>query len=49
MKKILNSCLKTISKTISVVVFALVSVSTGTVSLVGIYEHEMPVALIPKD
>lgn len=49
MKKISDYCLKLLSKAIASVCLFSVSVSVGTISLYGVYEHPMPATLIPKD
>lgn len=49
MKKIINVCLNLFSKAVASVSLFLVSIATGTISVMGPYEPEMPVTLRPKD
>jgi cyclic lactone autoinducer peptide len=49
MRNIKDLSLKLLSKTVAVISLALVSVATGTISLAGVYEPEMPAVLRPKD
>jgi len=49
MRNIKNSCLKLLSKAVAAASVFLVRMSTGTISLFGIYEAEMPAVLRPLD
>jgi len=49
MKKIINACLNVICKAVASVSLFLVSMATGTISILTMYEPEMPVALKTKD
>ena len=48
MKTIINECLCAFSRVVATVSRSLVSIAMGTVSLYGVYEPEMPSAIIPK-
>jgi cyclic lactone autoinducer peptide len=49
MKKIVNPCLKILSKAVSSIVLFSVSMAAGTISWFGNYEPEMPAALVPRE
>lgn len=49
LKKIFNLCLKLSCGAIGAVILFAVSISAGTMSAFGAYEHKMPDKLIPKD
>jgi hypothetical protein len=49
MKKIFDSCLILICKAVGMTSLFFASMATGTISLMGPYEPEMPAALSPKD
>lgn len=44
----ISSCQRFLCKIIGAVSMRMVSLSVGTLSLWGAYEHEMPASLIPK-
>ena len=49
MKKIFNLSLNLLSKAVAAVILSVVCMATGTMSVLGIYEPEMPIALRPKE
>jgi len=49
MKRLCNLCLKQFSKAVAAAVLCMVSIATGTISILGTYEPEMPDALRPQN